>query len=296
MRTTISNSKLKSAAGLLAYLLVLSKTAPLHSAVAFYSHTTSRTSPLTLRQSRRQERHHRGRVFSVQTDMTDDTVKILGVCGGIGSGKSTACKLMVDVLGCVDRIDADLLAHDVYEPGSQSLKDIVAEFGDDILTTDNAIDRKKLGSIVFGDSNAMLRLEQIVWPHVRTKIEDKIGTIKEQHQKENESRTNNIIIVEAALLRETNWHDLLDGLWVIQSSPHVAVQRLKDNRGLTEEEALTRINAQQKRRGIGKPDETATFTRDIENGVITAVITNDGTLADLQTVLDEHLKNPSSFK
>ena len=104
MRTTISNSKLKSAAGLLAYLLVLSKTAPLHSAVAFYSHTTSRTSPLTLRQSRRQERHHRGRVFSVQTDMSDDTVKILGVCGGIGSGKSTACKLMVDVLGCVDRI------------------------------------------------------------------------------------------------------------------------------------------------------------------------------------------------
>ena len=135
-----------------------------------------------------------------------------------------------------------------------------------------------------------------MWPHVRTKIEDKIGTIKEQHQKENESRTNNIIIVEAALLLETNWHDLLDGLWVIQSSPHVAVQRLKDNRGLTEEEALTRINAQQKRRGIGKPDETATFTRDIENGVITAVITNDGTLADLQTVLDEHLKNPSSFK
>ena len=64
----------------------------------------------------------------------------------------------------------------------------------------------------------------------------------------------------------------------------------------TEEEALTRINAQQKRRGIGMPDETAAFTRDIENGVITAVITNDGTLADLQTVLDEHLKKPSSFK
>ena len=55
----------------------------------------------------------------------------------------------------VSCVDADLLAHDVYEPGSQSLKDIVAEFGDDILTTDNAIDRKKLGSIVFSDSNAM---------------------------------------------------------------------------------------------------------------------------------------------
>ena len=135
-----------------------------------------------------------------------------------------------------------------------------------------------------------------MWPHVRTKIEDRIGTIKEQHQKEIESTTNKIIIVEAALLLETDWHDLLDGLWVIQSSPHVAVQRLKDNRGLTEEEALTRIKAQEKRRGIGKPEEATTFTQDVEKGIITAVITNDGTLADLQTALDEHLNNPSSFK
>ena len=94
----------KLAAGPLAYLVVLSTTAPLHSTVAFYSSSTSITSPLAQQQSRRQQRHHRDRVFSVQTDMSDDTLKILGVCGGIGSGKSTACKLMVDVLGCVDRI------------------------------------------------------------------------------------------------------------------------------------------------------------------------------------------------
>ena len=101
MRTAVAN---KLAAGPLAYLVVLSTTAPLHSTAAFYSSSTSITSPLAQQQSRRQQRHHRDRVFSVQTDMSDDTLKILGVCGGIGSGKSTACKLMVDVLGCVDRI------------------------------------------------------------------------------------------------------------------------------------------------------------------------------------------------
>ena len=141
------------------------------------------------------------------------------------------------------------------------------------------------------------RLEKIVWPHVRTKIENRLNDIKLQHREKNdETKTNNVIIVEAALLLETDWHDLLDGLWVIQSSPSAAVQRLKDNRGLTEEEAKTRIIAQQKRRGIGNSEEPDKFQHDIEEGIVTAVITNDGTLEDLKTSLDEALKNPSSFK
>jgi dephospho-CoA kinase len=136
-----------------------------------------------------------------------------------------------------------------------------------------------------------------VWPHVRTKIEGRLSEIKDQHQKNNDgSQTHDIIIVEAALLLETNWHDLLDGLWVIQSSPSVAVRRLKDNRGLTEEEATTRINAQQKRRGIGNAEEPDKFQQDIEKGVVTAVITNDGTLEELQAALKQALLDPSSFK
>ena len=140
------------------------------------------------------------------------------------------------------------------------------------------------------------RLEQIVWPHVRTKIEDRISEIKQQHQSNSsDPKSNNIIIVEAALLLETDWHDLLDGLWVVQSSPAVAVQRLKDNRGLTEEEALTRINAQQLRRGIGNGDDEK-FCEDIDNGLVTKVITNDGTLMDLQNALEAALHDPAFFK
>ncbi|KAL3789515.1 hypothetical protein HJC23_009751 [Cyclotella cryptica] len=243
-----------------------------------------------------------------ETENNHNDMKILGVCGGIGSGKSTACKLMVDSLGCVDRIDADALAHGVYEPGSQSWKDIISEFGEDILCQTNSyadasIDRKKLGSIVFSDTKAMSRLEQIVWPHVRARIEDRIKEIKEQHRVESKnhdesfsnSKSNNIIVVEAALLLETDWYDLFDGIWFIRSSPSVAVRRLTETRGLTVEEAMARISAQQNRRGTGSGDKTDKSLHDIERGTVTAVITNDGSLLDLRNALDGALNNPASF-
>ena len=110
-----------------------------------------------------------------------------------------------------------------------------------------------------------------------------------------------IIIVEAALLLETDWHDLLDGLWVIQASESVAVQRLKDNRGLTEEEALVRIHAQAKRKGIGSATSSddggisSELQKEMKDGRVTAVITNDGSLENLQKTLHKTLCDASSF-
>lgn len=231
-------------------------------------------------------------------------MKILGICGGIGSGKSTACQLMVDNLGCVARIDADKLAHCVYEPGSQSLQEIVAEFGNDVLVGAE-IDRQKLGAIVFSDPNAMSKLEKIVWPHVRTKIEERINEITAEYQSSSTSSStvgdNEIIIVEAALLLETDWHDMLDGLWVVQASPSAAVKRLMENRGLTEEDALVRIRAQQKRRSLLSKSEDSECISDelrdeMEKGIVTAVVTNDGTMEDLQEKLEKTLCDDAAFK
>ena len=83
--------------------------------------------------------------------------KVLGVCGGIGSGKSTAAKLLVSDCACLTHLDADSLAHSVYSPGSQAVQDIAAEFGSGVLVEEGTleIDRKKLGAIVFADRNDM---------------------------------------------------------------------------------------------------------------------------------------------
>lgn len=146
------------------------------------------------------------------------------------------------------------------------------------------------------------KLEQIVWPHVRAKLEDRIEEVTTEYKQSATTSTNEVIIVEAALLLETSWHDLLDGLWVIQSSQPVAVQRLKDNRGLTEEEALVRIRAQEKRRGIGGGDASddgemsSGLSEGIEKGIATAVITNDGSLDDLKRELHKALTDSTSFK
>ena len=283
-------------------LIVLTWTT-LHTSSAFQSTPKSITS-ITLK----------SQLFSaataqhVITKPSINKMKILGVCGGIGSGKSTACELMVDKLGCVARIDADKLAHCVYEPGSQSLQEIVAEFGNDILQSNDSadeeaaeIDRQKLGSIVFSDPNAMSRLEEIVWPHVRSKIEERIKEISAEYQPLSAAGQNEIIIVEAALLLETDWHDMLDGLWVVQASPSVAIKRLIENRGLTEEDALVRIRAQQKRRSLLSKDEgseciSVELQNEMDKGIVTAVVTNDGTMEDLQAALEQSLNDVAAFK
>jgi dephospho-CoA kinase len=248
---------------------------------------------------------------------------------------------MVESLGCLALIDADQLAHSVYSPGSTAANEIIAQFGQDVVvllqpphsddddkkgaksSTIVEIDRKKLGSIVFSNTNAMSKLEMIVWPHVRTKIEERIqDIIQQQHQQQqtssdanatipNNTMNNNIIVVEAALLLETNWHDLFDGLWIIQSTCEVSKHRLITTRDMTEKEALIRIHAQDTRRGIGGRSSrrsTTTISGDDgnnneiycnkmkEDGIVTAIITNDGSLHDLEEALRRALYDPTSFK
>jgi dephospho-CoA kinase len=151
------------------------------------------------------------------------------------------------------------------------------------------------------------KLEKIVWPHVRGKIEKRIDEIQREYYQpyDDENDASNIIVIEAALLLETDWHDLLDGLWVIRSSSSVATRRITETRGLTEDEAAMRIRAQDRRRGIGRSsvrddddDDRANdeLHDEMRNGVVTAVITNEGSLGDLEESLRKALFDPSSFK
>lgn len=221
-------------------------------------------------------------------------LRVLGVCGGIGSGKSSACKLLVSSLGCVAHLDADTIAHGVYSPGTQAVRDVVAEFGTKILQdgTNDTIDRKKLGPIVFGDRSKMVKLEEIVWPHVKESIKIEIDNLqKELAGKGGTAEETNepIIILEAAILLDAGWDDLLDGVWAVTAPKSVALERIMKRNNLSKEEAEKRINAQDSRRGIGNIEE------EIKQRTITAVVENNGTLDDLKEILKNMLKDPKSW-
>ena len=189
--------------------------------------------------------------------------------------------------------DADSVAHTVYSPGSQAIRDIAQEFGSDILIEETGeIDRKKLGAIVFAERSAMERLEQIVWPHTKDevirRIEDIVNKYESKGNDEEEKATVPVVVVEAAVLLDADWHkDFLDGVLMVTAKRDVALQRLIETRGWTKEEAEQRLDAQVSRRGIGNLDD------EVANKNISAVVDNSGSLDDLKSTLEKALNNPS---
>jgi dephospho-CoA kinase len=204
-------------------------------------------------------------------------LRILGVCGPIGSGKSYACSLLVSHLNCTHHIDADSLAHGLYDaskyPNNRHLiQEIQREFGPQVLhEQDGTVNRQVLGSIVFSDSTAMARLEHIVWPHLKQRLIDRLREIQKTFHTELNSPTRPVVVVEAAVLIDTNWDDdgLFDAIWAMEASTDTSAKRLVDKRGMRQTDALQRIAAQQGRRGIGN------LLNELERGVVTAKIVND---------------------
>lgn len=166
----------------------------------------------------------------------------VGLTGGIGCGKSTVAALMREQ-GC-HVIEADSLAHRLMEPGTPAYEEIVREFGREILGPGEAIDRRKLGAVVFGDSAKLQRLNRIVHPRV---IEEQERLLEELARREPAA----VGVVEAALLVEAGYHERLDRLVVVWCRPEQQRERLLA-RGMSAEQVEKRIAAQmpleQKRR------------------------------------------------
>ena len=118
---------------------------------------------------------------------------IIGLTGGIASGKSTAAKLLGELGAYV--IDADKLGHRAYEPNTEAFDAVVAEFGDDVVGEDGQIDRRALGGKVFGDDAALARLTAIVWPQIRRLAQQEIETARADDPKR-------MLVLEAAVLFE----------------------------------------------------------------------------------------------
>jgi dephospho-CoA kinase len=159
----------------------------------------------------------------------------IGLTGSIAVGKSHVLALLIEH-GC-HAIDADHLAREVVNPGSQGLASVVANFGDAILKIDGSLDREQLGAIVFADEEKRLKLNSILHPLIIARQDELIRELEKQDP-------NGITVIDAALMIESGGYKRLDKLIVVHCQPEIQVQRLMKREGLAREAAERRINAQ----------------------------------------------------
>jgi dephospho-CoA kinase len=180
---------------------------------------------------------------------------LIGLTGNIATGKSMVGEMLAGLGASV--IDADRVAHEVMRAGGSAFRAVVEAFGPAILAGDGTIDRAKLGDIVFRDAGALARLEAAVHPAVIAEVDRRIARATEP-----------VVVVEAIKLIETGMHCNYDVLWVVTAPRHLQIARLMAARGLTEEEAVLRVDAQ-------PPQEEKAALAD-------RIFVNDGNLDQLQ--------------
>jgi dephospho-CoA kinase len=164
-------------------------------------------------------------------------LKIIGVTGGIGSGKSTVSRILRDLGAKI--VSADKIARDVVYKGEKALEELIEYFGNDIINDEGELDRKKLGTIVFDNIEKLEVLNSITHKYIVEKIVD----MAEQFRKESKS---GIMVIDAPIPVEHGFIDLVDEVWVVTADIDVRIKRIIERDGITREEALNRINSQKK--------------------------------------------------
>jgi len=180
----------------------------------------------------------------------------VGLTGGVASGKSTVSAVLAE-LGAVV-IDADLLAREVVAAGTDGLAEIVEVFGPQVLTEDGELDRPAMGTLVFGDPERRRALEAIIHPRVRER----------GREIEADAQADAMVVHDIPLLAETGQAANFDAVIVVDVPTEVQVERMMSLRGLTREEAESRVAAQ--------------ATREQRLAIATHVIENSGTVEDLR--------------
>ena len=160
---------------------------------------------------------------------------LVGLTGGIASGKSTVIKYLVEEGYAV--IDADKLGHRVLDPGTPGFKKILETFGKKILDPNGTVDRHALGKIVFANPLCLTQLNKISHPMIAEMI-------KNEYENLVSNSPNRIVFLEAALLIEANWHKVCGQIWVVNLSHDIAIKRLQKRDGLNKTDARSRIDAQ----------------------------------------------------
>ena len=161
-------------------------------------------------------------------------MKIIGLTGGIGSGKSTVAQFLTEMGAIV--LDADKIGHEVLKPRGEAWKQVVNEFGKDIVAANGEIDRAKLGNIVFHNPEAMQRLNRIIHPIIDNLVNARLEEYRRQGVDE--------VVLEAAVILEAGRASQVHELWVTVASEAVVLRRIMERTGISEQEAKARIQSQ----------------------------------------------------
>ena len=181
---------------------------------------------------------------------------VIGLTGGIGTGKSEAARHLV-TLGA-RLIDADVVGHEAYRPHAEAWRRVVEAFGEAILGPEGEIDRRALGAIVFSDPDQLARLNGIMHPLMAGMVQEKIDAFR--------GTGSEAVVVEAALLFEAGWSSLVQEVWVTDSPVEVVVARLAQRNGMSEEEARRRIASQMSREErLERADFVIDNSKDVES-------------------------------
>ncbi|ETN66853.1 bifunctional coenzyme A synthase [Anopheles darlingi] len=160
---------------------------------------------------------------------------IIGLVGGIASGKSKMMERFEKLGAGV--IDCDKIGHQLYEPGEECYKQVVATFGDGIVHPDGTINRQALGAIVFADRSKLDQLNGIMWNAIRKRAQEVARNLYEQQGKE-------VVIMEAAVLLRAGWQQDCHEVWSCIIPREEAIRRLMERNQLAEKEAIRRVDAQ----------------------------------------------------
>jgi dephospho-CoA kinase len=161
-------------------------------------------------------------------------MKVIGLTGGIGSGKSTVARYLAEMGAVV--IDLDKVGHEVLKSGGGAYEKVVREFGKDILDAQGEIDRAKLAKIVFHNHKALASLNQLVHPAIDEIINERIESCRQQEIK--------VVVLEAAVMLEAGKIKQVGEIWVITAPKNTVLQRIGVRSGYSREEAEARLRAQ----------------------------------------------------
>jgi dephospho-CoA kinase len=204
--------------------------------------------------------------MSEKIGTTPNDMKIIGLTGGIGSGKSTVASMLADNGAYV--IDADKVGHEVYYKGGLAWDAVVKAFGTDILNENGDIDRRKLAATVFHDNEKLNMLDAIVHPIIAREVSRRIDNAR--------GKGVELVIVEAALLIESGWYKMVDEVWLITADQEIRLHRIMQRDDISIEEARLRMQSQM-------PDDEKAEYADI-------IIVNNNGMEDLKRKVKEALQ------